>query len=318
MKICPKCNAQYDYEMSFCLQDGSPLVVTNSTTEAKQKLSEVTQVRDDKTLQMGEKTLVLPERTDSPTEKLNFAKTEETQIKTESLKSNPPVRETFANQPKSRFGLLIGTILGVLALFTVGIGSFFYLQPSKNNEIVTGNSKSSVNNSNLYNSNVSEVSVNSNSGLTQNINAKPSPTISITPVNSNKPTPKPTEEKETTPTPKPTATPTPATPTPTPVETPAPNVNQIVNRGVLNGRATNLVKPPYPPAARASGVSGEVRVHVLVDENGNVVMARAVNGHPLLRASAESAARASKFNPALINGHQVKMNGVIVYNFTAQ
>lgn len=318
MKICPKCNAQYDYEMSFCLQDGSPLVVTGSTTEAKQNISEVTQIREDKTLQMGEKTLVLTDQTSSPTEKLNFAQTEEAQIKTESLKSSPPIIETSVNKPKSKAGLLIGVILGILALFTVGIGSFIYLQTTKTNEIVTGNSKSSVNNSNLYNSNSSEISINSNSGLTQNVSAKPSPTISTTPVNSNKTTPKPTEEKQETPTPKPTATPTPATPTPTPTPSPTPNTVKIVNRGVLNGRAINLVRPPYPPAARAMRASGEVRVHVLVDENGNVVMARAVSGHPLLQPGAESAARASKFNPALINGQQVKMNGVIVYNFTAQ
>ena len=294
--------------MSFCLNDGTPLVVPDSVSS------------EEKTAQMSEATLILKDSNSSPTEKMNFANTEETKIKTQNLKPTPPTAEpnfvTSDNQPKSKSGFLMGAILGVLALLGIGIGGFIFLQNSKTNDIAAGNSKSSGNNSNDYNVNTSGVSVNvnSNTALPSNTNLKPSPTASINQSNSNKPTPKPSEEKEETP--KPTATPTPATPTPTPVETPDPKDKQVVNRGVLNSRASNLVTPPYPPAARAMGASGEVRVHVLVDENGNVVMARAVSGHPLLKNSAEAAARSSKFYPALINGHPVKMNGVIVYNFS--
>ena len=109
------------------------------------------------------------------------------------------------------------------------------------------------------------------------------------------------------------------TPTPKPVEekTPPP-VPKIVSGGVVNGKAVNLVKPPYPPAARAVHASGQVQVQVTIDENGSVISASAVSGHPLLKQAAEQAARSSKFSPTLLSGQKVKVSGLIVYNFTAQ
>lgn len=105
------------------------------------------------------------------------------------------------------------------------------------------------------------------------------------------------------------------TPTPKPTEKPVP---KTVSGGVVNGKAVNLVKPPYPPAARAVRASGQVNVQVTIDESGNVISASAVSGHPLLKQAAESAARSSKFSPTLLSGQKVKVTGVIVYNFTAQ
>ena len=65
----------------------------------------------------------------------------------------------------------------------------------------------------------------------------------------------------------------------------------------LNGRALSLPTPAYPPIAKQMRAFGEVRVEVAVDERGNVVSAHAVSGNPLLRSSAESAARRSKIRP---------------------
>jgi periplasmic protein TonB len=70
-----------------------------------------------------------------------------------------------------------------------------------------------------------------------------------------------------------------------------------------------LVKPPYPPAAKAVRASGAVNVQVTIDENGNVISASAVSGHALLRGAAESAARASKFSPTMLSGQKVKVTG---------
>lgn len=90
---------------------------------------------------------------------------------------------------------------------------------------------------------------------------------------------------------------------------------KTVSGGVLNGKATSLPKPPYPPAARAVGASGAVSIQVLIDESGNVISANAVSGHPLLRPDSESAARGSTFSPTLLCGQPVKVSGVITYNF---
>lgn len=94
-------------------------------------------------------------------------------------------------------------------------------------------------------------------------------------------------------------------------------VPKQISGGVLNGKATSLPKPPYPPAARAVRAAGPVTVQVLIDENGNVVSASAVSGHPLLRAAAASAARGAKFSPTKLSGQAVKVSGVITYNFVA-
>ncbi|MCM3872587.1 MAG: TonB family protein [Pyrinomonadaceae bacterium] len=91
-----------------------------------------------------------------------------------------------------------------------------------------------------------------------------------------------------------------------------------VSAGVLNGKAITLPKPPYPPIAKQAGASGTVVVEVTVDEEGNVVTARAVSGHPLLQAASVAAARGAKFSPTKINGKPVKVTGVITYTFTPE
>jgi periplasmic protein TonB len=91
-----------------------------------------------------------------------------------------------------------------------------------------------------------------------------------------------------------------------------------ISGGVLNGKAISLPKPAYPPIARAAHASGTVVVQVLIDENGNVVSAHAVSGHPLLQGAAVGAARQAKFSPTKLSGQPVKVTGVIQYNFVSQ
>lgn len=91
-----------------------------------------------------------------------------------------------------------------------------------------------------------------------------------------------------------------------------------ISGGVLNGKAINLPKPAYPPIARAARASGTVVVQVLIDENGHVVSASAVSGHPLLQAAAVGAARQARFSPTKLSGQPVKVTGVIQYNFVSQ
>lgn len=86
----------------------------------------------------------------------------------------------------------------------------------------------------------------------------------------------------------------------------------------INQTAQHLVKPIYPAAARAVRASGQVNVQVTIDEDGNVIKAKAVDGHALLQSAAIKAVRQSKFSPTLLSGIPVKISGVIVYNFTPQ
>lgn len=105
---------------------------------------------------------------------------------------------------------------------------------------------------------------------------------------------------------------------PPPPPEPKPTPRAPVSGGVLNGKAISLPKPGYPAIARAAHASGTVVVQVLIDENGNVVSASAVSGHPLLINAAVSAARQAKFSPTKLSGQPVKVTGVIQYNFVAQ
>lgn len=100
-----------------------------------------------------------------------------------------------------------------------------------------------------------------------------------------------------------------------PAQTGEPRTPRQIAGGVLNGKAISLPKPKFPPAARAVGASGAVSVQVLIDENGDVVSANAVSGHPLLRAASVEAARGAKFSPTQLSGQPVKVTGVITYNF---
>lgn len=89
----------------------------------------------------------------------------------------------------------------------------------------------------------------------------------------------------------------------------------VVEGGVVNGWAVKLVQPGYPATAENAHVSGQVAVQVLIDENGKVISANAISGHPLLQGAAVAAAKASKFTPTLRSGVAVKVRGTIIYNF---
>jgi TonB family protein len=93
---------------------------------------------------------------------------------------------------------------------------------------------------------------------------------------------------------------------------------KIVSGGVVNGKAINLVVPAYSAAAKAVHAAGRVEVQVMINEDGRVVSASVVSGHPLLTPAALSAARSSKFTPTLLSNQRVKVTGIIVYNFKAQ
>ena len=89
----------------------------------------------------------------------------------------------------------------------------------------------------------------------------------------------------------------------------------VVSGGVLNGKAIAKPQPAYPPIAKAARAQGTVVVQVLVDEEGYVIAANAVSGHPLLQQAAVFAARQARFTPTYLGGQPVKVSGVITYNF---
>lgn len=114
--------------------------------------------------------------------------------------------------------------------------------------------------------------------------------------------------------------PPPPTPKPTPEATPKPEPpKQVkVSGGVLQGSAVSKVQPGYPAIAKAARASGAVQVQVTISEEGQVMEAVVVGGHPLLRDAALQAARQWKFRPTQLSGVPVKVQGVLTFNFTLQ
>jgi len=81
------------------------------------------------------------------------------------------------------------------------------------------------------------------------------------------------------------------------------------------------VKPIYPPEAANRGIQGWVNVKILVDRDGNVEKACAVNGDQTLKEAAEKAALQWKFKPYFGSANAAKagsrkyMVDVIAFNF---
>jgi TonB family protein len=272
MKSCPICGREYAEDMSFCLEDGTPLGGRAKATEAV-------------TEEYGAKTAIRPT------------------VAAETVEYKVPA----AQEPRRRSNAGIYVVAAILiagcaVILTAAIGSYFWYKSKRSELAFSANSNP---NSNSVNSGRSESSSNDRFVFGSN-SAAPSPLPST-----NVPKPSPTKPADA----NLKATDVPAPPSPPLPQPTRATVPKTISGGVLNGKAISLPKPPYPPVARAVRASGSVSVQVLIDEQGNVISASAVSGHPLLRASAVAAAHGAKFSPTVLSGQPVKVSGVITYNF---
>ena len=107
-------------------------------------------------------------------------------------------------------------------------------------------------------------------------------------------------------------------PPPPPPPTPKQDVPKVVNLSsvVIKGNALSLPKPIYSQIAKTMKLQDDVVVQVLIDENGNVISAKAVSGHPVLIPETLKAARQARFKPTTLSGQPVKVSGLITYKFT--
>ena len=88
-----------------------------------------------------------------------------------------------------------------------------------------------------------------------------------------------------------------------------------IEGGVLNSKALSLPQPRLSEEAKRLKQSGKVTVRVIIDENGKVTSAKALNGPAVLREAAEAAAREATFAPTTQDGITVKVAGDLVYEF---
>jgi TonB family protein len=90
-----------------------------------------------------------------------------------------------------------------------------------------------------------------------------------------------------------------------------------VSKGAAAGEVMTKVQPVYPSIARQVNASGMVQVSIVIGENGRVVEAKAISGHPALRSAAEDAARKWVFKPAEVGGKPVQVQSTISFVFMA-
>jgi TonB family protein len=305
MKLCPSCKTEYEELLRFCPKDGTPLV----DAEMPQFFGE----------NLGEEVTIIkhnyPKEDIDPRDVITN-KPKKIAITTEEpefMKSSSTVAQPL--QERDILAIALLTAFGTIVIFSLGfISGYFFSQ--RNFEPVNSNASQNINVQNI----------NTNIEIT-NANIKPSPTKTPTPLPS--PSPKAANmdvnQSNTNVSPTPTLTVTPTVePTPSPTNSPniepkpSPTSSPLLNAGVLNSRAVNLPKPVYPATAKQVGASGSVVVRVIVDEEGNVVSAKAVSGHALLRPAAEAAAIQAKFTPFVLEGKLTKASGLILYNFVLQ
>jgi TonB family protein len=85
--------------------------------------------------------------------------------------------------------------------------------------------------------------------------------------------------------------------------------------GIQNGNAVSLPKPVFPLAANYKPRVNTITVAVEIGEDGNVIKATAISGHPLFRTFSEKAAQLSKFSPSFNECERKRSYTEIQYKF---
>jgi TonB family protein len=78
----------------------------------------------------------------------------------------------------------------------------------------------------------------------------------------------------------------------------------------LARKVKSKVMPLYPELARRMGITGVVKIQVVVAPNGSVKNAKVVGGHPVLTPAAMDAVRKWRFEPA-----SEETTGVVEFKF---
>ena len=72
----------------------------------------------------------------------------------------------------------------------------------------------------------------------------------------------------------------------------------FAQEGNFDRKVKTKVPPSYPEIARKLGLSGTVKLEVVVAPNGNVKDTKVIGGHPILVSAAQDAVKKWKFETA--------------------
>jgi hypothetical protein len=91
-----------------------------------------------------------------------------------------------------------------------------------------------------------------------------------------------------------------------------------IDGGVLNEHAKTCEFPEFPADAKAAGLKTvEAKIRVVVDEQGKVIDARTMGGHPSFSEAAVKSAMKATFPRSLITSKPVQVHGILVFNQNA-
>lgn len=95
------------------------------------------------------------------------------------------------------------------------------------------------------------------------------------------------------------------------------DLERAVNgKEIILGSPLNLPTPSLPlHNFKFKLKAPQAIVQAKIDEKGNVISAKAISGHPILRSASETAAKDSKFSQTKLNGVSVRARAVLLYEF---
>jgi TonB family protein len=84
---------------------------------------------------------------------------------------------------------------------------------------------------------------------------------------------------------------------------------------VMAAKLVQKVDPEYPKEARKKHLQGDVRLRILVDEQGNVAKTHALSENHVLAKAAAEAVRQWRYQTTLLNGGPVQVESEVELHF---
>lgn len=92
---------------------------------------------------------------------------------------------------------------------------------------------------------------------------------------------------------------------------------KLGNKTITGGNILEKPAPVYTLMARQKKATGNVKVKVIINEDGEVIAAQPVKGNPLLLPAATRAAKNTRFKPTKLSGQPIKVTGTIFVTFVS-
>jgi TonB family protein len=88
-----------------------------------------------------------------------------------------------------------------------------------------------------------------------------------------------------------------------------------IDESVQAAKLTRRTQPEYPELARNAGITGSVKLAVVIARDGTVQSLQTISGHPLLIPAALDAVKTWVYQPTLLNGAPVEVTTIITVSW---